>query len=640
MSKRMKLFLCAICVFAVIFAFAMVASATEYTVTSNSEFSTATSSAQDGDTIIIKSSISETLDFGKSITYILDGNNIVWTAGVQNTATGKAVKILSKNGNNSFKPNASMWCNSYGLTVANLSSTSWTIGSADTTSTLLLDLDVVDGRLFYGTFLKEINLLPGTTVTNLYSTNSSGDTNYLKCTTLNMYENVRIYGNSTNKPIIDVTTFNMFGGEISGNVCIGMWSDVNATTFNMYGGSIHDNYQPSPHSIKTNASDPQSVAFVNAKDAFIYDGEIYGNFVGLGHDNETKGTAAGISSRNNGVLYVKDGAINENILVTLGSFGTFSLDSNGHYTCEIDPSEYHYVTDNGDGTYTYERQYTYFKAVTNFDYSVIFKNANSSIINAYMLHNDGAIVRAYDKSEAVTVPADVEAWSEAMNSCVEATATTDKQSTYYVAHVRPDDDSDCSTAVICSLNCGKVFVEAKVHNILPTIAYPNDDYTVAGTKTVICLNDGCNHGVGKEPTEAKPIFVFKGYSKSENLTSLCVGYYVNTTALNEFEASTNGKKLSHGVIATIPDTEVTEYNPLAVSGGIVTTVKDKSIHAPLSGSNYAQIDFVIRGFSEKDSTLKLVMCGYIFDGESIYYLCGNGMQSSASLIYITSPNVQ
>ena len=76
---KKKIVLMSLMIVAFICAFAISAFAAEFTVTTAGEFDDAYSQAQDGDTIVIKSDIDAQFNFGKSITYILDGG-VRWSA--------------------------------------------------------------------------------------------------------------------------------------------------------------------------------------------------------------------------------------------------------------------------------------------------------------------------------------------------------------------------------------------------------------------------------------------------------------------------------------------------------------------------------------------------------------------------------
>ncbi len=629
----MKKILFSIVSFAVcLFALTMVAFAQEYTAGTKNEFDTHFASATDGDTIIITDSIDATLDFGKSITYVLKGDGIVWTAGVQNTATGKDVKIISDGNGNSFKPNASMWCNSYGLNVADLSSTSWTI-FANEGCDLLFDMDVVDGRLFYGTFLNEITLKGNITVTRLYSTNSSGDTNYFKCKILNMYDGVEFYGNSTYKPLIDVTTLNIYGGKIIGNVCIGMWAHINATNLNMYGGEISGNYQTKPHGTYTNANDPQSVAYVSSSYAKLYDGSITGNFVGMGHNNEARGTVAGVATRATLHLYIKNGMIDKNILVTVGTFGEFTLDENGYYTCEIDPSNFLNITDNGDGTFTYARQYNKY-VLHEYENSLIFKNHDGSIIDAYMIDANGNVVLSYLENETVVIPQGK--WSGVKGQCVETAVDLTSKGTFYPLHMEGSDDGNCTTAVLCKL-CACTVIEGNAsHSLKESLTY--ESYTEYGKYTCECVNEGCT-AANTVNDKYAAMFTMLGFSVSQfsnadGTVAMMQSFITNREAISLYE-SLNNVKLSIGLVAAIEGNY--ENSPLKLEGeGVVATSAKVQVYNATYGPNDA-IEIKICGLDPNNQdhmSAKIVYCGYVSDGQSIKYIDnGRTYESAVSRTY-------
>ncbi len=145
------------------------------------------------------------------------------------------------------------------------------------------------------------------------------------------------------------------------------------------------------------------------------------------------------------------------------------------------------------------------------------------------------------------------------------------------------------------------------------------DYTKFGTKTESCSNENCTHINVVVDNEIAPIFTYLGYSSSYNTGKICVGYSVNKEALNAYGAD----KLSYGVVAYAPDAEETELEPVYVSNGAVSGIEG-AVVAPLS-SEYSSFDFIISGFeTETHYSTALVMCMYIYDGESVDYVCSVG----------------
>ncbi|MBQ7907004.1 MAG: hypothetical protein IJ309_03415 [Clostridia bacterium] len=92
-----KLLIIAILATLCMLTFTLAVSAEEYRVSTKADYDSAYSQTVDGDTIVITADISTKFDFGKTITYILDGGER-WTAnagyenGVEST-TASATKL-------------------------------------------------------------------------------------------------------------------------------------------------------------------------------------------------------------------------------------------------------------------------------------------------------------------------------------------------------------------------------------------------------------------------------------------------------------------------------------------------------------------------------------------------------------------
>ncbi len=597
MKKRTKLLLTLMVIVASVLALAMVASAEEYTVTSADEFNTAYSQAVDGDTIIITQSLSATLNFGKSITYILDGDGVVWKAGANNDNTGKTIKILSKNGDNSFSPNATMWCNSYGLTVKDLSTTNWILGAEDRDSTLLFDMTVANNRLFYGTFLNEITFLPGTIFTNLTSTTSSGDTNFLKCTTLNIYENVKIYGNTAARQLIDVTTLNMYGGEIKGNKTSMINGGVLAGTLNMYGGEISNNFH-------TYTNPNYSVSFLNITKGGlnIYGGEIHNNYAIYGC-SQTAGAIGANGNYSVQNLYVIDGKIYDNYVVD--SMTVSKNEATGYYE----------ATDIVINENTKQYQDDRFSA-KNFKYAVIFREENSRVINAYMVNEDGTILKSVDGSTEITIPSNSSVWTTKMYYCELTQVDTTKAGNYYmpVDHTYEglNDCTDPNPCVECAFK-----PEAKLsHTIVETLAY-NDGYLAFGYYTCDCTNDGCTiNDIVDE--EYLPIFVINGYSSTQG--AIMQSFQINRDVFAKYTSLNENVDIKYGILAA-------SGNVVNIYTGVFT---DSVVSVDFTNRAYDIMEMKIYGIGEAHYATELYCCGYILVDGAITYM-DYGMASGATM---------
>ena len=537
--------------------FCLSAGATEYTVGSKAEFDTAFASAVDGDTIVITASISATHDFGKSITYILDGDGIVWSAGAQCSATGKTITIYSRNGNNYFTPNSGMWCNSYGVTVKDFSSTIWNLGSDDATGTLTLDLSACNTRLFYDVTLKEFNFRNGSAVANCPNT-SANVTNYIRATTVNIYDGAKIYGNEVAPyyAFFQTNTLNIYGGEIYGNYFkeYGMLISLSGTpTVNMFGGEIHDIYLSFSNTGVTEG------LFNNAT-FNMYGGSIYNIFV------------KGASSSAHSALAGSKALIASN-LKNLYYFSSWTDPTrvDGIFVAELDTSSATEITSFPNST-------------SYFSHSVMFKNADSSIISAFMIKEDGSIHKSTTGATEFSAPSEFDFWkSSVSDTCVGAVAsadiTADKGAIYYgVSHTLGDEK----------------------------ILYPNG-FGKSGHIGKACQAEGCTYSL-VITDGLEPLVVALGYSVKEDTSrgfGLSGGYKINYTAIEAYEKS-NGVTLEIGVIMLNP--EFATADTFFTNG--ILSVANKAIQVASRGT-YSIINFMVSGFDSTTLDLDLIISSYI-----------------------------
>ena len=601
-------------IFTFVFVLCMAVSATEYTVTTEEEYNDAFASAIDGDTIVIKSDIKTNFDFGKSITYILDGG-VTWEInggyvnGIDfNSAEGKIVTMLSKNGNNVIYPNAGMWCNEgkYTCTFAN---TVWNLGSLDN-GTLIFDLNSITGRLFYGstTKFKEINFLNGVAVKGANKTAVDGI--LFGAGTINFYEGAEFYGNHSANVMLEAGIFNMYGGKIYGNSCAYGNGFLRTKTLNMYGGEIFMNFLTSKYNNK--------YGLIGVSQALnIYAGSIHNN---VGRSIEKYAAVISTDEGHNKPLYIwGEGAIHDNystttIVLARNSEGYFvehdeamgiwgSYDSvnkkyrgiqekaaNSIQYLSVDPSS------SGEG----------FK-VTVFDYSVIFMEANSNLISAYMIKDENIIKATVADATEIVIPDGQ--WTNKFNYCEIVTPVTNAQGTYYMAvnHDCDEDDGDCTTPLICN-TCGKVFeADINLHKLQTEVKYENG-YAKEGYKRNVCIM--CNSFVANEEKLA-PIFTCLGYSVGPDGYSLKAGFKIDVNAMNEFKKF--HPDFSFGVVMANANTVALTDN-FFVDGSLNSSAKGITIS--INSVKYATLNADISGFTASNAgSLELVVGIYANDGE-------------------------
>ncbi len=539
---RLKLLLMAMCAVLCLLALCMGVNAEEYTVSTSDEFKTAFSSATNGDTIVIKGNIVADLNFGKSITYIIDGG-YTWSAGASAPENGHDVSVYARNGNAVFMPNTGMWMNSYESDVVGVSQTTWTLGSLDG-STLTFDMVETNIRLLYGVSFEEINFKNGVTVTNC-NNNDVRDTKYFAAATVNIYEGTEFYGIyvAPYRGFFDCTTLNIYGGEIHG-CYFGEYGMALAKTVNMYGGKIHDIY------LNFENTGVVEGLFKNAA-LNMYGGEIYDNYV--------KASSISAHSVLAGNKDLVGGSVHDNYVFTSWET-TPTLNANGEY--EIAGLDTSAATEAGYGKGN----------TTVYDYSVIFKNANSSVISAYMV-KDGAIKSTLADATEVTIPAGY-SFANTIGGCMEVTPDTSKQGTYYVAssHTFASDDFNCETADTCSVCSYEA--PAMSHAFVEAVDFANG-YDNKGSYTKDCTNVGCT--ACDEKRELGAVIVSLGYSVSERETgffSVTQGFVLDSASIELINSLSNKRVADLGVLVAVKDsldrTDVFENGELTATQGVLT----------------------------------------------------------------------
>ena len=597
---KSKLFLTVLCALICLFALVTAVCAEEYTVYSSEEFKTAFNSATDGDTIVIKADITGELEFGKSITYIIDGN-YTWLAGGRANDTGKTVSIYARNGNGVFMPNAAMWMNSYESDVTvKLTETVWNFGALDSESTITFDLTKVVSRLFYDVWFKEINFKCGTEITRC-NNSSQNDTRYFRASTINIYDGASIHEVyvAPYRGFFECTTLNIYGGEIY-NCYFTEYGMVLASTVNMYGGKIHDVYLNF-----TNTGVTEGI--FNNINLNMYGGEICDNYV--------KAASTGAHSILAGNKHLVGGSVHNNYVFTSWP-ATPTKDANGVYSIAgLDITQ---GTEAGNGV----------RNTTVYDYSVIFKNQDGSVIVAYLV-GQGKLKSTVADATEVSVPRGY-AWSSVFGSCVSVTPDTTKQGTYYVLsdHTPKDDDFDCTTALSCSV-CQSVIYEANAHAVKESLTYQN--LCAPGVYAYDCTNPGCS--VNDLTKEYAPLVKMLGYSVTEPAAfgkiSMVQSFYVNVEVLDAYN-EINKTTLTFGVVAA--SEAFAEANPLYVENGQIMKANEEKVILHSASTTVHEIKIIgIDPENELHTSTRLVWCGFAFDGEKIVYIDNGSTYENAPL---------
>lgn len=156
-------------------------------------------------------------------------------------------------------------------------------------------------------------------------------------------------------------------------------------------------------------------------------------------------------------------------------------------------------------------------------------------------------------------------------------------------HTEPNDDGDCTTALVCSV--------CKEHNIREALSHITDErltyasFMKSGEYYVGCTNAGCNHGT----TEVlNPLFTCLGYSTPEyDSGAVALGYFVDHKAIERYE-ELSGNTVNYGLYAAVKDT--LGDNDIIDSKGNASA---GAIKAGFENSAYSNLFIKMFGFGDK-----------------------------------------
>ncbi|MBQ3590173.1 MAG: leucine-rich repeat domain-containing protein [Clostridia bacterium] len=188
-----------------------------------------------------------------------------------------------------------------------------------------------------------------------------------------------------------------------------------------------------------------------------------------------------------------------------------------------------------------------------------------------------------------------------------------KCNAFYGGVHTPDPEKTSACADTCKI-CELTTIKENPAHTLSTI-YDFESYVLAGKKTVSCANEGCPLHQNPEISDMDPIFTLLGFSFNSTKTKIVVGYRINEISYKSY-----GKDLTYGVLAYIPNGA--SADPLTINDGkAVAKDPQYTIFADITETSYF-FDFIISGLPQ--TSISLIMCAYVCDGNSITYLCYDG----------------
>ena len=134
-------------------------------------------------------------------------------------------------------------------------------------------------------------------------------------------------------------------------------------------------------------------------------------------------------------------------------------------------------------------------------------------------------------------------------------------------------------------------------------------------------------GYAYENIYLEDIFTFKGYSFNSN-GGFAVGFAIDYDALAKYEAKT-GKTLEIGVVFAGYE-NLGGKQPLDQNGEAIPLDIGVVIKADITSLGYKYYDFMLSDIDDSIKDIKLVIAGYIFDGEAVKYVQSNGISDTVN----------
>ena len=632
--------------FACLLIFTLTVFAKDYTVTTNEEYTSAYEEATNGDTITVCGMLSCDIQATKSVTYILKNN---WESSKINLASNIAVTFIADGGNYRITPSAYSttdgWMNistSYGGVVLNFGGIN--------NGTLTFDgTKSSHDRVSYAKVSADItwNFLSGSEIFGFNATTKDTDDNacVIYARKFNMYSGSKIYGNNiVSAPLIKTGEFNMFGGEIFGNLLTSTKISSNScgaiyvsSQLLITDGKISGNIFNSKSSSQIN-----NVGFFTVKQdktAIVSGLEVGVNYASGTGSNDIS-AMFGSSTRESTKAYA--------YYSSTYKMGTRKVFSQGTPTLVYDEELGNTVWQMKDITVsTATEGWTGFSWVHSkglCDNMAIFLDASNVIVNGEIFRTlviknlfvIGVTITngfnqqpqknytySYTGPAKLTIPSDTAVWSYTVEDFChkgEIITLSDIEGSMpcilYASYENSIGLENGTTA--CTVCHKKIFCENEEHIKNVTMEYAR--YDQIGGKVTRC--DICN-AVSTE--EAPAIFTCLGYSTYVNGTgALTIGFLVNSEAIQNYKDVT-GNSFGYGVFVALADSLGNE-NVFDENGNVAQGV----INADLTHNELLAIELKLLGFSTNKMDVKLVIGAYVYtnDGENTEYS------------YIQSGNIQ
>ena len=632
------------------FLFAICVSAETYTVSNNDEYVEAYEKSVDGDTIVVNATLTADIYANKSITYVLKAD---WeSAKFVVDKSNVEVSFIADGGNYRIMPTnystTDGWMNIaevYEKVVINLGGMNGgtlTIDGTNATHDRVSYVSMVENVQWYSAAFPDIclNLLSGSAIANFNTSTKDDNVNasILYAKTVNMYDGCQIYGNSViSAPLFKSCYFNMYGGEIFGNLLTSTRFEQNGVgfiyadrQFVMYDGKISKNIFKAIHSTNYSFNVAGFITtnqkYYGSNGTIVLGGEVGDRYVSGTGNNEIS-AVFGVYVKDNGAtpFYYNTGitagtrykftdtpqlTLDQETGKTIWKVSTFSTN-----TSDISVNNYGFCWNStkkpGDKVAVFLNAQKKPIAGNNFD--------TYTLMNAYI---DG--VYSSSGSTTIAMPADNGLWSTSPSEyCHTGRAYTLSQvtsSTPIILYSAYNADRVTIDGTTICQDCKKPFSCNNPSHDLEIVSISYGNYTESGTKVLKCNTCGLEKAM---ETTAPALFICLGYSAPENGDGgISIKYTVNATAIEEYTKAT-GIKLSYGLFATtkqaIGNSDIFDTNGNTLSG---------VVSAEVTNGKFAFLSLKMVGFeTEESKKAEFAIGAYVVttqDGQKSYLYLQEG----------------
>ena len=144
----------------------------------------------------------------------------------------------------------------------------------------------------------------------------------------------------------------------------------------------------------------------------------------------------------------------------------------------------------------------------------------------------------------------------------------------------------------------------------------------------VALVTGINAQETSGATEVEGIFEFKGYSLNPFGTDVCLGFEVDYSAKEAYEAQL-GRSVDIGIVFAACE-NLNGQTPLDENGNPRVLEKGRVVTFALNGYSYINYDLKVTDFSQEYYSHKVIIAPYLYNGSTVIYYQQSGASAAAT----------